>query len=290
MTIISITDHPGLPVQPFLRWAGSKRQAVPVLSRYWGNRYSRYVEPFAGSASLFFYLSPSRALLGDINAELIETYEQVKNNLQSLLYELKNFRKGKQDYLRLRVLDPSGLSPTFRSARFIYLNRYCFNGLYRTNQSGQFNVPYGGDKSGKIPSDMIFSRCSLCLQKAELAVGSFENILKKAQVGDFIYMDPPFKVKANRVFNEYDPSVFNQVDLQSLRDWLIRLDKMQISFLVSYAESEEASFLAQGFHVESISVRRNISGFIENRRNANELLISNRAPIDVIGHTTPILG
>ncbi|MCJ7532063.1 MAG: Dam family site-specific DNA-(adenine-N6)-methyltransferase [Anaerolineales bacterium] len=278
MAIVAISDPPMLPVQPFLRWAGSKRQVVPVLSRYWDGKYSRYVEPFVGSASLFFYLSPSRALLGDINAELIATYDQVKQNLPSLLMELKNIRKGRRNYLRIRALDPSGLTPSFRAARFIYLNRYCFNGLYRTNQAGQFNVPYGDNKSGKIPSDTTFERNSLCLQKAQLVIGSFEYTLEKVQTGDFVYMDPPFKVKAKRVFNQYDSSAFDQVALQRLREWLIRLNKMKIPFLVSYAESDEAYFLAQEFHVESVSVRRNISGFVESRRNATELLISNRRP------------
>jgi DNA adenine methylase len=263
------------PVQPFLRWAGSKRQIITVLSRYWGNHYSRYVEPFVGSASLFFHLSPSLALLGDINAELIETYDQVKSNLPSLLIELNKFKNGRLNYSHIRSLDPSTLSPTFRAARFIYLNRFCFNGLYRTNQAGQFNVPYGGDKSGRIPSKIAFERCSQSLQKAQLVTGGFEKTLEQVQKGDFVYMDPPFKVKARRIFNEYDPSVFDQIAVQRLRDWLIRLDRMNITFLVSYAESDEAYFLAQGFCYEAVTVRRNISGFIESRRQANELLISN---------------
>jgi len=264
-------------VQPFLRWAGSKRQIVPILSKYWDcHLYSRYVEPFAGSGSLFFHLLPSRALLGDINEELILTYEQVKHNLPSLLIELKSIEKGRENYLRIRALDPSGLTPAYCAARFIYLNRYCFNGLYRTNKAGKFNVPYGGDKAGKMPSNAAFEHCSLCLQKAELIAGSFEKTLEKVKPGDFVYMDPPFSVKASPLFNNYDPSAFDQVALQRLREWLIRLDRMKISFLVSYAESDEAYFLAQDFHFECISVRRNISGFIESRRNANELLISNR--------------
>lgn len=163
--------------QPFLRWAGSKRQLIPILIKYWDNQYFRYVEPFAGSASLFFSLSPSRALLGDINAELMATYEQVKHNLQSILSALKTMKRGRQSYLRLRSVDPLSLTPSMRAARFIYLNRFCFNGLYRTNRAGQFNVPYGGDKSGVIPSDDSFRRCSLCLQQAELVVGSFDATL-----------------------------------------------------------------------------------------------------------------
>src|SRR6266511_4373296 len=127
--------------EPFLRWAGSKRKLLPVLSAYWsGEKYSRYVEPFAGSACFFFCISPHEALLGDINPELIFTFEQVKKNLPEVLDALRKYRKSKRQYLDLRALDPSSLEDTDRAARFIYLNRYAFNGIYRTNKEDRFNV------------------------------------------------------------------------------------------------------------------------------------------------------
>lgn len=270
-------DSTLLKAQPFLRWAGSKRQLIPILSQYWDNQYSRYVEPFVGSASLFFDLSPSRAVLGDINAELIATYRQVRDDVRPLLSSLKTLRKGRKNFLALRALDPSSLTPTMRAARFIYLNRFCFNGLYRTNQLGQFNVPYGdGKRSGKIASDDVLIRSSLSLQKAKLVVGSFEKTLEKVKQGDFVYMDPPFSVKGRRVFNEYNASIFCTDDLKRLREWMIQFNKKGIDFLVSYAESEEAEFLSKGFHTKVVTVRRNIAGFATNRKYAKELLISNK--------------
>ena len=263
--------------KPFLRWAGSKRQLVPRLLEYWQDRYQRYIEPFAGSAALFFALSPKRAILGDMNADLIEAYHQVRDNLQAVLVALREIEHGKRHYLRIRSIDPSLLSPPERAARFVYLNRYCFNGLYRTNRSGQFNVPYGGHKAGRIPSEDHFRKCSDLLQGAELVTGSFETVLSKVQRGDFVYMDPPFKVSARRVFNEYDASAFSQDDLETLRDWMVRLDEQDIPFAVSYAESEEADFLLRGFFSQLVTVRRNIAGFAGNRKSANELLISNHA-------------
>lgn len=262
--------------KPFLRWAGSKRQLVPVLLRYWQDHYQRYIEPFAGSAVLFFALSPQRAVLGDINADLIEAYVQVKANLQEVLTALREMPKGKTHYLRIRSIEASLLAPPERAARFIYLNRYCFNGLYRTNSSGQFNVPYGGQKTGRVPSEDRFRECSLSLQSAELVAGSFETVLSVVQRGDFVYMDPPYKVGAQRVFNEYDASAFSQDDLRALRDWMVRLDEQGIPFAVSYAESEEADFLRRGFSSRLVTVRRNIAGFAGSRKSANEFLISNR--------------
>ena len=275
---IGDTDPAKHKPQAFLRWAGSKRQLIPALSSYWDGGYSRYVEPFAGSASLFFNLSPSRALLGDINADLMATYQQLRDDVDSLLSALRALKKGRENYLRLRALDPSTLAPPSRAARFIFLNRFCFNGLYRTNRAGQFNVPYGGEKSGEIPADEVFLRCSSCLRNAELLSGGFETTLEKVRPGDFVYMDPPFSVQASRVFNEYDAAVFCLENIRCLREWLLQLDRANVPFLVSYADSEEANFLAKGFCTERVTTRRNIAGFAANRRCEHELLISNRRP------------
>jgi DNA adenine methylase len=240
--------------------------------------FSRYVEPFAGSASLFFSISPKSAVLGDINEELISTYEQVRDNLGAILEVLRSMRKGRDNYLRIREIDASMLAPSVRAARFIYLNRYCFNGLYRTNLAGKFNVPYGGDRTGKLPTDDHFERCSQLLQRAELVAGGFDATLDMVRAGDFVYMDPPYTVSSRRVFKEYDSSGFSFREVENLRKWLLRLDQMNAGFLVSYAESAEAEFLQEGFLSESVAARRNIAGFAGSRRKATEILISNRAP------------
>lgn len=269
----------GHRVRPFLRWAGSKRQLIPKLSKYWDADCKRYVEPFVGSASLFFNLTPASAILGDVNAELIGTYQQVKSNLPAVLAELGNMKKSRDDYIRLRATKPFTLRPEQRAARFIFLNRFCFNGLYRTNRAGDFNVPFSGDRTGEIPTAEALKRCSSCLQNAELVTGSFEITLEMVQPGDFVYMDPPFSVMAKRIFNEYDASVFSQRQLDILRDWMLQLNNKGIRFLISYAESEEGNKLSKGFSVETVIVRRNIAGFVANRRQTNELLISNIIPM-----------
>ena len=262
---------------PFLRWAGSKRQLIPTLSKYWDAEYSRYVEPFVGSASLFFSIAPPRALLGDINAELISAYQQVKCHLDPLLLALTAMKKGRKHYLASRAIDPLTLTPSFRAARLIYLNRFCFNGLYRTNRAGQFNVPYGdGKRSGKIPSVASLTLNSILLKRAQLIVGDFEKTLEKVKPGDFVYMDPPFSVRARRIFNEYDASIFGMEDLKRLRSWMVKLAAINIDFLVSYAESDEANFLREGFYSETVIARRNIAGFTTSRKKASELLISNK--------------
>jgi DNA adenine methylase len=261
--------------RPVLRWAGSKRQLVPILSQYWIPRYRRYVEPFVGSAALFFRLAPKKALLGDINSELMATYKAIREDPHAVIDSLRRLRLGKETFYRLRGLDPERLQPTARASRFVFLNRQCFNGLYRTNKSGRFNVPYGGARSGQMPSGEHFLICSELLSRAELVSSDFEKVLEKTRPGDFVYMDPPYCTRARRVFNEYDRTVFGATELSRLKVWMRRLDRQGIAFVVSYAECEESSYLAEGFDVRVARVRRNIAGFTKSRVSCNEVLISN---------------
>lgn len=244
------------------------------MKEFWTKSHKRYVEPFAGSACLFFALRPPRAIIGDLNPELISTYIEVKYRLPGVLAELAKLPPwDKEEYLRLRSLDTSRLEPQARAARFIYLNRFCFNGIYRTNLKGQFNVPYSGCGCGALPQDEVFQRCSLVLRGARFVKGDFEAVLSQAEKGDLVYMDPPYAVRARRVFREYDPGTFTHEDIARLRSWMMRLNKAGISFLVSYAESDEADVLRKGFSYKTVSVRRNIAGFAAHRAWTNELLI-----------------
>jgi DNA adenine methylase len=258
--------------RPFLRWAGSKKQILSHLAPFWGNA-TRYVEPFAGSACLFFRLQPKTAILGDLNRELISTYRIVRDYPELVYSELLGFENSETEYKRVRSLDPAELSKVSRASRFIYLNRFCFNGLYRTNLAGRFNVPYGGERSGSLPSLEQLVASSKLFRKAKLVQGKFQKTLALAKKGDFVYMDPPYSVAARRVFKEYDASLFSQKDILDLRSSLERLAKENISFLVSYAESDEADYLATGFNVKRLSVKRHIAGSFANRIASNEVLI-----------------
>lgn len=260
---------------PFLRWAGSKRRLLSTLSAYWNPSFERYVEPFSGSACLFFHLAPAKAVLGDINSELIFAYRQVRDNLSNVLAKLHEWRGDKAQYLELRNVDPISLPDAKRAARFIYLNRYCFNGIYRTNAKGEFNVPFGGWRAGYIPPKEDFLACARLLLNAKLKVASFEKVLRGVRAGDFVYMDPPFSVSNRRVFREYDPSSFDLSKMEVLRAWLPKIDAIGAKFLVSYADSKEGRYLSTGYNVRRVSVRRNIAGFTGSRGRSYELLISN---------------
>jgi DNA adenine methylase len=270
------SEVPTQDCAPFLRWAGSKRRLLPTLQTYWTKKHKRYIEPFAGSACLFFAIKPPKAILGDLNPELIATYVEIKFRIAAVLKELKRLTpEDKDEYLRLRATDTSTMTAPARAARFIYLNRFCFNGIYRTNLAGQFNVPYSGVRCGLLPEDEVFEKCSNRLRRARFVNGDFEKVLKEAERGDFVYMDPPFAVRARRVFRQYDPSAFSHEDISRLRSWMVRLNAARINFVVSYAESDEADVLRKNFSCETVSVRRHIAGFAAHRALTKELLISN---------------
>lgn len=259
----------------FLRWAGSKRKLLPALRNAMPKEFDRYVEPFSGSACLFFELEPSRALLGDINADLINTYRALKSDVAAVIRHLASYKKGERAYYRARSLNPQRLSPAGRAARFIYLNRFCFNGLYRTNGSGWFNVPYGGEKAGALPTAKTLRACAKSLRRATVSARSFEETLGEVRAGDFVYLDPPYSIRSRRVFNEYSHFSFGSEELRLLRAHLVRLDRTGIPFLVSYGVSREAGDLATGFRRREIVVQRQIAGFATRRRKSRELLITN---------------
>src|SRR6185295_4945248 len=138
-------------VRPLLRWAGSKRKLLPKLVHYWGTGFSRYIEPFVGSGALFYALAPAGAVLSDLNGELIDALTTTRNKPDAVYDVLVTLRRGNKSYYALRAQDAATISIVERAARFLFLNRYCFNGLYRTDRFGRFNVPYGATKTGDIP-------------------------------------------------------------------------------------------------------------------------------------------
>ena len=258
-----------------IRWAGSKRQTLPRLRKLWGNGYARYVEPFAGSASLFFDLQPRAAILGDLNSELIIALTAIRRDVHLVLQCLRRSPIGEKNYYKIRQVDPRNLSAAELAARFLYLNHFCFNGLYRTNLSGRFNVPYGPPKNGAPPNEASIADAARALQTAELLHADFEETLSQAQSGDFVFLDPPYAVDRRRVFREYLPGSFNNDDLRRLKRMLETLDSKGVAFVITYADSLESRKLLASWKRSRLWVRRNIAGFAADRRSYYELLATN---------------
>ncbi len=263
-------------MRSFIRWAGSKKQVLNQLRPYWISGAARYVEPFAGSACLFFDIQPADAVLGDINTELIRAMRAVQQQVGLVLECYRRLRKSKWTYYALRRMDPRQISDAECAARFIFLNRNCFNGLYRTNSSGEFNVPYAPPKTGAPLDTKILVEASGALQAAMLISGDFEQTLVHARPGDFVYLDPPYVTSSRRVFSEYLPGSFATRDLGRLARALRDLDTRRVTFLITYADSPEARRLLAPWNSRRFRTRRNIAGFTGHRRETYELLATNR--------------
>lgn len=261
--------------KPFLRWAGSKRKQLSRLAAYWMPHHQRYVEPFAGSACLFFELAPATALLGDTNRELIEVYRVVRDEPDRVYRRLCRIRRDLPTYSRWRKMKPKSLDRETRALRFLYLNRNCFNGIYRTNTDGHFNVPMG-TRPGEYFSREDLIRCARFLQRATLFAGDFAATLKHVKQRDFVYLDPPYAVTSRRIFRQYGKTTFNTSDIPRLAEGLVEIVKRGADFLVSYADCAEARALAAQWHAVRLPVRRHVAGFAGNRKKAYEWLVSNR--------------
>jgi DNA adenine methylase len=265
----------------FLRWAGSKKQLGETLADCWyatqcagGN--GRYIEAFCGSASLFFRIKPKTSVLIDVNSKLIECYKAVKSSPEHLFSLLSGYPTTEKFYYQLRARRPEELSRLEQSARFIYLNRFCFNGLYRTNLQGDFNVPYGGKRNGSLPTLESLINASKILRSSVLVNGDFEeSISKRLKKGDFIYLDPPYAKRNHSLDLQYGPDVFGVNDLKRLFKLLLQIEKTGAYFVFSYAQCEEINEFIKRWGAYHVEVNRTIAASSEKRRKATEVLVSN---------------
>jgi DNA adenine methylase len=246
-----------------------------LLRESWTGQ-SRYIEPFAGSACLFFDLEPTDAIIGDLNGELIESYRILRDCPEDLIKRIREWRPTRETYYKVRNLALEKLSAIELAARFFFLNRYCFNGLYRTNLSGKFNVPFGApNKDHQIDEGQLLD-ASAVLRRARLMNADFMVTLDQARAGDFVYLDPPYVLREKRVFSEYLPNSFQRSDLDRLKDGLISLDTRGVTFVVTYADCDEARDLMRGWKPKKWQARRNIAGFTSSRKFSPELIATNR--------------
>lgn len=275
--LTGIQRQPGFrhdPLPPIFRWAGSKRKLLPRLSRLWPNDDTRYIEPFAGSACLFFYLRPTASIISDTNHELIDAYKTIASRPRSVYTKLQSLDRTPDTYYRVRSQRPSTLSATRRAVRFLYLNRNCFNGIYRTNLKGQFNVPFGM-RPGDYPPWDLFHSAAQQLRLARLRCCDFGSCLRHATAGDFVYIDPPYAIDSRRVFREYGAQHFGPAHLNRLRHHLNQLERRHAIFVVSYADCRESRQLAKEWPSTRIKVRRHVAGFAGHRRGAHEIIMTN---------------
>ncbi|MFZ7133962.1 MAG: DNA adenine methylase [Eubacteriales bacterium] len=264
-------------MKQLFRWAGSKKQQIKHLAPYFSEyTFSRYLECFAGSACLYFHLEPGQAILNDTNKELIDTYRAIKTNPKAVYKNLISFPVSKEFYYELRDKKIIG-DMFYQAARFTYLNRFCFNGLYRTNLQGAFNVPCGSIiRNGSLPSLEHLVQASTMLRNTALYNDNFEKFIQiNIQENDFIYLDPPYFKKGKNGFIEYGPNLFTQEKLIEVISLLDFIDSKKAYFVLSYLVCPEINAILAKWNYEYIDVNRIIAGNIDKRNKSREILITN---------------
>jgi len=234
----------------------------------------RYIEPFCGSACLFLELNPIRALLGDVNPHLISAYAALKAAPDAVASILAGWNVDKETYLHLRGL-AAGKDPAFDAAKFLYLNRYCFNGVYRENRQGQFNVPFGGYRTGPLPGVEELRRFSVRLESAQLYCGDFAQAVRTANANDFIYLDPPYYYGTVRNRGEYGWNAFSDTDLERLIDEVRSANERGVRILISYNRAHTLRKALPGWHLTYAPVRRSVAGFSKGRKSVREYQLRN---------------
>lgn len=262
------------PTRSIIRWAGSKKKLLPVLRQFVPKSIKRYIEPFCGSICFFVDQKPKKAILSDNNPELIHFYQRIKHHPAHIGKIARSMPTTDEHYYGLRSIDPSSLPADERAARFLYLNRFCFNGVYRTNKSGTFNVPRG-KHMGKIPSIEEITEFGRLIRPVDFYVSDFEDVLNMAHGGDFVYLDPPYAGTGTRNRGEYGNQAFQETDIARLTGACKRASDRGAKVLISYAEVERVIKVFDDWNVDQLLVSRSVSGFAHGRSVVNEVLISN---------------
>lgn len=267
---------------PFLKWAGGKRwlalHLAPVLRQILDKTCGTYYEPFLGAASMYFGLAPQRSVLSDLNRELIETYVAVRDSWREIEEVMKGWPVSKENYYKIRTSRPRKQAK--RAARFIWLNRTCYGGLYRVNQQNKFNVPYGG---GRTP-DILYQRntlhqCSEALKgkpysdrSVHLVVSDFEEMIENAKAGDVVYCDPTYSCVTRSSFDRYGAIIFDWAAQQRLADAAKRALERGALVLVSNAYAEEIQELFRADYKFRLSKKKTIGNYASSDRKHLEYL------------------
>ncbi len=279
-----MTSRARYPV-PFVKWAGGKSQLLSQIKMAFPKKFSRFFEPFVGGGAVFFSLRPDDAVISDANFELINSYHVIKDDLKSLVSELQAIqmeRISRSFYNRYRGTDPASLEPHIRAARFIFLNKTCYNGLYRVNRNGKFNVPFG--KYTRMPK--LYDQNNLMeihdlLKKAQIMCSSYEIPLQRARRGDFVYLDPPYSSEPETLgFTSYTKESFSVSDQKRLASKFRELDRRGCLLMLSNSNTKLVRELYSDFRQTTLAVEadRMINCVGSERRGYSELVILNYVP------------
>lgn len=270
-------------IQPFLKWAGGKRQLLPYISNYYPKPFNRYFEPFVGAGAVFMDLKHNDVVINDVNSDLMNVYKVVKEDVEHLIESLTihSENNSKEYYYKVRQYDRDGtlekMSSTERAARFIYLNKTCYNGLYRVNSKGQFNVPYGNYKNPNIVNAKVLRAVSDYFNNNNITMMNvdYKEALKDAGEGDFVYLDPPYAPIDSQSFVSYTSEGFTLEDQRELKEVFVDLHNRGCFVMLS---NSSIPFIHDLYHefkdtTEIIGATRMINSNAKGRGKVNEVLV-----------------
>lgn len=260
--------------RPFLKWAGGKQGLAASLVRRFPRSFRKFYDPFLGGGSIFFALRPKTAVVGDLNAWLVDCYAAIRTDWERVASILDTLTNTREDYLRIRALCPEELDLYHRAAHLIYLNKTCFRGLFRVNRKGQFNVPYGEyDRRYYSPPEL--AAAAVAMRDVEIRTADFEVCIADVAEGDFVYLDPPYyKLGGYSDFNRYTRYQFRENDHIRLAAVCRELDERKVLWAVSNSDTPFVRNLFEGYCMLPITNRREINLNSQNR-DIRELLIIN---------------
>lgn len=273
-----------LLLSPMLKWVGGKRQLLSDIVPMIDDKCSMYVEPFIGGGAVLFSMQPSKAIINDYNTELINVYKTVRDNLEFLLDKLKvHEEKNSSDYYyEVRALDREvkfkKMSDVEKAARIIYLNKTCYNGLYRVNSAGQFNSPYGRYKNPNIVNEEVLRAISKYFNDNEVQIlnGDYKEALKNLENNSFVYLDPPYMpISASSSFTGYTEGGFGYNSQLELKKECDKLTSRGIRFVQSNSDCEEIRELYKCYKIKTVKAKRSINSVAKKRGEITEVLIYN---------------
>jgi len=262
---------------PIVKWAGGKRSLLDRLFAHVPEKIDRYYEPFAGGAALFFALQAvgrfKKASLNDTNRRLITTYTAVRDDVESVIRRLRRMPNDEAFFFKQRAKNVDKLDPAAQAAWLIYLNRTCFNGLYRVNAKNEFNVSFGHYKNPLICDADNLRAASLALTAVELCCEDFGTMMLMPHAGDFVYFDPPFLTRVGNEFVRYGKGVFGRDDHERLAACARDLKQRGVNVLISNSDTDEVREIFHGFDFEEVRGRRSVNRDGNGRAPAPDLLI-----------------
>lgn len=273
-----------LLLSPILKWVGGKRQLLSEIIPLIDESCDNYVEPFIGGGAVLFRLQPKKAIINDYNTELINVYRTVRDDLDGLVALLKEHEKYNSSdyYYEVRALDRTPdfdkMSNLEKAARIIYLNKTCYNGLYRVNSLGQFNSPYGKYKNPNIVNEVVLRAISKYLNRNEISIrsGDYKDVLNDIEKNSFVYLDPPYiPISSSSSFTGYTEGGFGYDKQVELKEECDKLNSKGVHFLQSNSDCEEIRELYKDYRIKVVKAKRAINSDAKKRGQINEVLIYN---------------